>query len=56
VLGFDFSLLAEACGCEITWEEDRPQVSCPAVTVCQVPEENGRMQYYSPRRYSYGHV
>ncbi len=45
VLGFDFSLMAEACGCEITWEEDRPHVSCPAVTVCQVPEENGRMQY-----------
>lgn len=45
VLGFDISLMAEACGCGISWEEDRPVVSCPAVTVCQVPEENGRMQY-----------
>ena len=45
VLGFDFSLMAEACGCGISWEGDRPVVSCPAVTVCQVPEENGRMQY-----------
>jgi len=45
VLGFDFSLMAEACGCGISWEEDRPVVSCPAVTVCQVPEENGRMHY-----------
>lgn len=45
VLGFDFSLMAEACGCGISWEGDRPVVSCPAVTVCQVPEESGRMQY-----------
>jgi hypothetical protein len=45
VLGFDFSLMAEACGCGISWEGDRPVVSCPAVAVCQVPEESGRMQY-----------
>jgi hypothetical protein len=45
VLGFDFSLMAEACGCGISWEGDRPIVSCPAVTVCPVPEENGRMRY-----------
>lgn len=45
VLGFDFSLMAEACGCDISWEEDRPVVACPAMSVCRVPEENGRMRY-----------
>lgn len=32
VAGYDFSLIAEACGCEISWEEDRP-------LVCGLPDE-----------------
>ena len=45
VAGFDFSLMAEACGCGISWEQDRPVLLSPPAKVCQVPEENGRMQY-----------
>ncbi len=32
VTGYDFSFLAEACGCKISWEEDRP-------VVCGLPNE-----------------
>ena len=29
VVGLDFTLMAEACGCEISWENDRPVASLP---------------------------
>ena len=45
VVGFDFNLMAEACGCELTWEDDRPGVLRPAATVCQTPVEHGRMKH-----------
>jgi hypothetical protein len=31
VAGYDFSLLAEACGCEVSWDDDRP-------VVCGLPD------------------
>ncbi len=45
VVGFDFNLMAEACGCELTWEDDRPGVLRPAATVCQTPVEHGRLKH-----------
>ena len=45
VVGFDFSLMAEACGCEVTWVDDRPEFPTPSVEVCQTPQEHGRMQH-----------
>jgi hypothetical protein len=45
VVGFDFSLMAEACGCGLTWEGDRPVGIKPAVEVCQTPQEQGRIKH-----------
>ena len=45
VVGFDFSLMAEACGCELTWQDDRPGSLRPAVEVCQTPVEHGRIKH-----------
>jgi hypothetical protein len=45
VVKLDFSLMAEACGCAITWEEDRPVVSSPPAGLCEDPEETGRMKW-----------
>jgi len=45
VAGFHFSLLAEACGCQIVWEEDRPVVLLPASgQLHEQPELQGRMR------------
>jgi len=45
VIGFDFSLMAEACGCNISWENDRPVISAPLEKLCETPEDSGRMKY-----------
>lgn len=45
VVKLDFSLMAEACGCAISWEEDRPLVSSPPDSVCEEPEGTGRMKF-----------
>jgi hypothetical protein len=46
VVGFDYSLMAEACGCELIWEGDRPGGLNPAVEVYQTPLEQGRMKHF----------
>jgi hypothetical protein len=43
--GLDFTLMAEACGCEITWTEDRPRVQSLRGNLCEHPEERGRMKH-----------
>ena len=44
VIGFDFSLMAEACGCRIQWKNDRPRLISPPEALCQTPEQSGRMK------------
>jgi hypothetical protein len=44
VVGLDFTLMAEACGCPISWENDRPVASPPLNGLCDKPEETGRMK------------
>ncbi|MEW6261664.1 MAG: uroporphyrinogen decarboxylase family protein [Thermodesulfobacteriota bacterium] len=44
VAGFHFSLMAEACGCRIEWENDRPVILPPAGGLRDRPEEAGRMK------------
>lgn len=45
VAGFHFSLLAEACGCRIVWEKDRPVVLLPSSgRLHEQPELQGRMR------------
>lgn len=44
VAGFDFSLMAEACGCQIQWEKDRPRIAALPNPLCQTPEESRRMK------------
>lgn len=44
VAGFDFSLMAEACGCRIKWENDRPRIAALPEELCRTPEESGRMK------------
>jgi hypothetical protein len=45
VAGLDFSLMAEACGCDITWKNDRPLVMPPKGSLSATPEQNGRMRH-----------
>ena len=45
VVGFDFSLMAEACGCGLAWQDDRPGSLRPALEVCQTPVEHGRIKH-----------
>lgn len=45
VLGLDFSLMAEACGGDITWKNDRPLVMSPKGDLSSTPEQNGRMRH-----------
>ena len=33
VAGLDFTLLGEACGCPLRWEDDRPVIAGPAATL-----------------------
>lgn len=44
VIGFDFTLMAEACGCKVIWKNDRPVILAPSAGLCETPEENGRMK------------
>jgi len=43
VAGYDFSLLAEACGCEVSWEEDRPMVCGLPEALNECPETCGSL-------------
>ena len=43
VAGFDFTLLAEACGAEIRWKDDRPQIVGPAKVWGAASQETGRL-------------
>lgn len=43
VAGFHFSLLAEACGCELQWSGDRPVVGPPPDVPHPMPLEQGRL-------------
>jgi hypothetical protein len=45
VVGLDFTLMAEACGCGIVWEDDRPRALPPQNGVCGNPQETGRMRH-----------
>jgi len=45
VVGLDFTLMAEACGCKIRWENDRPVASPPVKGLYEKPEETGRMKH-----------
>jgi hypothetical protein len=45
VAGYDFSLLAEACGCKISWEEDRPVVCGLPEAFNECPEACGSLQH-----------
>ena len=44
VVGLDFTLMAEACGCGISWENDRPVASPPKNGLYDKPEDTGRMK------------
>lgn len=43
VAGFHFSLLAEACGCELNWVNDRPVMGTPPEAPHPTPLEQGRL-------------
>jgi hypothetical protein len=45
VVGLDFTLMAEACGCELVWLDDRPRCSPPKGPPCTNPQETGRMRH-----------
>jgi len=45
VVGLDFTLMAEACGCELVWVEDRPQCTPLKGPLCTNPQETGRMRH-----------
>lgn len=45
VVGLDFTLMAEACGCEIAWKDDRPVASPPLKGLYENPEATGRMRH-----------
>ncbi|MCB2227094.1 MAG: hypothetical protein KQH53_10490 [Desulfarculaceae bacterium] len=44
VAGLDFTLLAEACGCPVQWQDDRPMLAGPAAALCPEPEQAGRLK------------
>lgn len=43
VVGFDFTLLAEACGAEVMWKNDRPEIAGPAKALGAAVHETGRL-------------
>ena len=45
VVGADFTLMAEACGCEVAWEDDRPVVVSPRGGLNESPEKSGRLRH-----------
>jgi len=44
VAGFDFSIMAEACGSEITWDNDQPRITAPPGALNPTPEDNVRLK------------
>ena len=44
VAGFDFTLLAEACGGEVVWNNDQPEIVGPTNALRAAPEETGRLR------------
>jgi hypothetical protein len=44
VAGFDATVMAEACGCQIAWENDRPEIVAPIKELTESPESTGRMK------------
>ncbi|MHB1024400.1 MAG: uroporphyrinogen decarboxylase family protein [Desulfobacteria bacterium] len=40
----DASLLAEACGCPVSWEDGCPSVAGPAASLAESPERGGRLK------------
>jgi hypothetical protein len=44
VAGLDFTILAEACGCPVEWEDDRPRVAGTVRDICPEPEKAGRLK------------
>lgn len=40
----DASLLAEACGCPVSWEDGCPSVAGPAAVPAETPEQRGRLK------------
>jgi uroporphyrinogen-III decarboxylase len=44
VAGLDFTVLAEACGCTVDWQEDLPRLAGPAPALSQTPEDCGRLK------------
>ncbi len=45
VVGFDFTLMAEACGCDIRWIDDRPVLSPLQASLNASPEQSGRIPH-----------
>lgn len=45
VAGMDPTLLAEACGSELTWEDDMPVLGPGGGLLCEAPETAGRMKH-----------
>jgi len=44
VAGFDATLMAEACGCQIGWKNDQPEIVAPIAKLSESPEDTGRMK------------
>ena len=44
VMGFSFSFMAEACGCAVVWEKDRPILKPTLTVLSDTPEETPRMK------------
>ena len=45
VVGLDVTLMAEASGCPVAWEEDRPILMPLQGNLNEAPERSGRMQH-----------
>ena len=45
VVGLDFTLMAEASGCPVTWHEDRPILMPLQGELNEAPERSGRIQH-----------
>jgi hypothetical protein len=45
VVGVDFSLMAEASGCPVVWEKDRPTLMPLQGDLHEAPEESGRIRH-----------
>ena len=45
VVGFDLTLMAEACGCDIHWVEDRPVLVPFQGDLNPSPEQSGRLRH-----------